>query len=71
MALTRNTLIRIIYEVLVMNSIHIYMILLAIYLFQIASHINNKYKKSNYYKGWLFVGSLLCFLLSIYCVLIK
>ena len=47
-----------------MNSI--YMMLLAMYLFQFASNINNKYEKANFYRGLLAIGSFLCFFASIF-----
>lgn len=47
-----------------MNSI--YMILLAMYLFQFAVGINNKYEKANFYRGLFVVGSLLCLFTSIF-----
>lgn len=49
----------------------IYIMLIAIYLFKIAENINRKFDKANFYKGLFFVGSLICFLASLICLVIK
>lgn len=45
-----------------MNSI--YIILVAIYLFKIAININPKLEKASFYKGILFVASVIIFIAS-------
>lgn len=45
-----------------MNSI--YIILVAIYLFKIAINLNPKFEKASFYKGMLFVASVIIFIAS-------